>query len=105
MGWRLGAAAPIAVMALLLLCSGAAALTRGWMPRRQRGLVRRPGLFGWAQVVAGLALGVQLVALLAVEAACSAALAAPAVTAMLLALALIPYSHRPPRAPGRTAGR
>ncbi|MEU6864843.1 hypothetical protein ABZ924_16415 [Streptomyces sp. NPDC046876] len=105
MGWRLCAAAPIAVMALLFLCSGTATLTRGWMPRRQRGLVRRPGLFGWAQVVAGLALGVQLVALLAVEPAHSTALGVPAVTVMLLALSLIPFSHRPPGAAGRPPGR
>ncbi|MFJ8041948.1 hypothetical protein ACIRBX_15755 [Kitasatospora sp. NPDC096147] len=57
---RVWLAVPVLAMAVFLLASGVATLARGWMLPLNRRYVRRPRLHGWAQVVAALALGWQV---------------------------------------------
>ncbi|MFF9510273.1 hypothetical protein ACF1BU_21595 [Streptomyces sp. NPDC014724] len=54
----------LALSALLIAASGVAAVTRGWVLPVNRRLVRRPRVYGWAQLVAAFALCWQLVFLL-----------------------------------------
>ncbi|MFE2283195.1 hypothetical protein ACFXDJ_03335 [Streptomyces sp. NPDC059443] len=87
----------IGAVALLLAASGVAVLTRGWMLPWQRRHIVRPRLFGWAQLLVAVALGVQLVGLLTVDSHYRFAVAMPGVVGLLLGLVLSTRAQHPPR--------
>ncbi|MEU3449445.1 hypothetical protein AB0H29_19860 [Streptomyces thermolilacinus] len=51
----------VVALALLIAASGVAAITRGWVLPVNRETVRRPRLYGWAQLVVAAALCCQVV--------------------------------------------
>ncbi|MFE4215812.1 hypothetical protein [Streptomyces sp. NPDC056844] len=57
-------AAPVVVLALLIAASGVAAVSHGWVLPTNRRPVRRPRLYGWAQLTVAFALCWQVVLLL-----------------------------------------
>ncbi|MFG2877631.1 hypothetical protein ACGFYU_21985 [Streptomyces sp. NPDC048337] len=90
-------AVPVGAVAVLLAVSGAATLSRGWMPPWQRRHIVRPKLFGWAQLLIAAGLGVQLVGLLAVDPSYRPVVTMPGTVVLLLAMALTALAQRPPR--------
>ncbi|MFJ9643222.1 hypothetical protein ACWEPM_31420 [Streptomyces sp. NPDC004244] len=89
-------ALPVGAVALLLAASGTAALVRAWIPPWQRRYIVRPRLFGWAQLFVAAGLGIQLIGLLAVDAAYRPVITMPGVVVLLLALVLTTRAQRPP---------
>ncbi|MFJ8861589.1 hypothetical protein ACIRD8_24540 [Streptomyces sp. NPDC102451] len=55
---------PVVVLALLIAASGVAAVSHGWVLPTNRRPVRRPRLYGWAQLIVSFALCWQMVFLL-----------------------------------------
>ncbi|AKL64345.1 hypothetical protein [Streptomyces sp. Mg1] len=95
MGIRYGIGALIAVTALLLAGSGIATLSRGWLLPWQRRHIVRVRLFGWAQLLIAIALGTQLIGLLAVDSVYRTVFTMPGTVMLLFALVLITRAQRP----------